>query len=181
MITWPGRIIQSHTSSLVVCHGIAVRIYFGMLWKSCRPEYDINCGWARFRHDDVIKWKQFPRQWPLVRGIHRWPVNFPRNGQWRGALMFSLICAWINGWVNNREAGDLRPHSAHHYVNLMIAAIYYVRTPVMSRNFLTNLSISMSWLHHVLRWQLFFNNFTILCDNSTICHIYQIEFTGQFG
>ena len=25
------------------------------------------------------------------------------NGQWHGALMFSLICAWINGWVNNRE------------------------------------------------------------------------------
>ena len=22
--------------------------------------------------------------------------------QWRGALMFSLICAWINGWINNR-------------------------------------------------------------------------------
>ena len=33
-------------------------------------------------------------------------VNSPHQGQWRGALMFSLICAWINGWVNNREAGD---------------------------------------------------------------------------
>ena len=31
----------------------------------------------------------------------------PHKGQWRGALMFSLICDWINGWVNNREAGDL--------------------------------------------------------------------------
>ena len=30
------------------------------------------------------------------------------KGQWRGALMISLICVWINGWVNNREAGDLR-------------------------------------------------------------------------
>ena len=27
------------------------------------------------------------------------PVNSPHNGQWREALMFSLICAWINGWV----------------------------------------------------------------------------------
>ena len=89
VITWPGRIIQSHTSSLVVCHGIAVRIYFGMLCKCCRPEYDINCGWAQFRHDDVIKWKHFPRYWPFVRGIHRRPVNSHRNGQWRGALMFS--------------------------------------------------------------------------------------------
>ena len=26
-------------------------------------------------HDDVIKWKNFPRYWPFVRGIHRSPVN----------------------------------------------------------------------------------------------------------
>ena len=26
--------------------------------------------------------------------------NSPHNGQWRGALMFSLICAWIHSWVN---------------------------------------------------------------------------------
>ena len=57
-------------------------------------------------HDDVIKWKHFPRYWPFVRGIHRSPVNSPHKGQWRGALMFSLICVWMNGWVNNREAGD---------------------------------------------------------------------------
>ena len=44
-------------------------------------------------HDDVIKWKHFPCYWPFVRGIHRSPVNSPHKGQWRGALMFSLICA----------------------------------------------------------------------------------------
>ena len=56
-------------------------------------------------HDDVIKWKHFPRYWPFVRGIHRSPVNSTHKGRWRGALIFSLICVWINGWVNNREAG----------------------------------------------------------------------------
>ena len=65
-------------------------------------------------HDDVIKWKHFPRYWPFVRGIHRSPVNSPHKGQCRGALMFSLVCAWINDWVNNREAGDLRRHRAHY-------------------------------------------------------------------
>ena len=65
------------------------------------------------KHDDVIKWKHFPRYWPFVRGIHRSPVNSPHKGQWRGALIFSLICARINCWVNNREAGDLRRHQAH--------------------------------------------------------------------
>ena len=67
-------------------------------------------GHSMFDHDDVIKWKHFPRYWPFVRGIHRWPVNYPHKGQLRGALMFSLICTWINGWVNNIETGDLRRH-----------------------------------------------------------------------
>ena len=60
------------------------------------------------RHDDVTKWKHFPRYWPFVRGIHRSTVNSPHKGQWRGALVFFLICASINGCVNNSEAGDLR-------------------------------------------------------------------------
>ena len=70
-------------------------------------------------HDDVIKWKHFPRYWPFVRGIHRSPVNSPHKGQWRGALMFTLICVRINGWVNNREAGDLRRYRAHYDVIVM--------------------------------------------------------------
>ena len=47
------------------------------------------------------------------------PMNSPHKGQWRGALMFSLIFARINGWVNNGEAGDLRRHRAHHDVTVM--------------------------------------------------------------
>ena len=60
-------------------------------------------------HDDVIKWKHFLRYWPFVRGIHRS----------RGALMLSLICAWTDGWVKNRYAGDLRRHRAHYDVTVM--------------------------------------------------------------
>ena len=70
-------------------------------------------------HDDVIKWKHFPRYWPFVRGIRRSAVNSPHKGQWRGALMFSLICAGINAWVNNRDAGDLRRHRGHCDVSVM--------------------------------------------------------------
>ena len=73
---------------------------------------DVEHGNSQF-HDDVIKWKHFPRNWPFVRGINRSPVNSPHKDQWRGALMFSLICVWINDWVNNREAGDLRGYRAH--------------------------------------------------------------------
>ena len=59
-------------------------------------------------HGDIIKWKYFPRYWPFVRGIRRSPVKSQHKGQWRGVVMFSVICAWINGWVNNGEARDLR-------------------------------------------------------------------------
>ena len=60
-------------------------------------------------HDDIIKWQHFPRYWPFVRGNHR----SPHMGQWRGALMFSVIYVWINGGANNHEAGDLIRYRAH--------------------------------------------------------------------
>ena len=47
-------------------------------------------------------------------------MNSPHKGQWRGALMPSLICAWINNWVNNRDAGDLRHHRTHYGVTVML-------------------------------------------------------------
>ena len=72
------------------------------------------------QHDDVIKWKHFPRYWPFVREIHRSTVNSSYKGQWRGALMFSLIWARINRLVNNREAGDLRRYRAHFDVIVMV-------------------------------------------------------------
>ena len=45
------------------------------------------------------------------------PMNSPHIGQWREAFMFSLICVWIDGWVNNCEAGDLRRHRVHRHCN----------------------------------------------------------------
>ena len=96
----------------------------------CQWNNPETCGYNCPLHDDVIKWKHFPRYWPFVRGIHRSPVNSPHKGQWRGALMFSLISAWINRWVNNRVAGDLRRHPAHYDVIVMetMANINQVKT-----------------------------------------------------
>ena len=33
--------------------------------------------------------------------------------------MFALICAWVNEWANNGEAGDLRRHRAHYDLIVM--------------------------------------------------------------
>ena len=90
-------------------------------------------------HDDVIRWKHFPCYWPFVRGIHRSPVNSLHKGQWRGALMFSLICARINGWVNNGEAGDLRRHRAHYDVTVMTLEKAWTKWPKKTMGFMWGL------------------------------------------
>ena len=98
------------------------------MWAMCLGDYARRPGLVECyfdvlpvfaSHDDVIRWKHFPRNWPFVRGIHRSPVNSSHKGQWRGALMFSLMCAWIHGSVNTGEAGDLRRHRAHYGVTVM--------------------------------------------------------------
>ena len=94
-------------------------ILYQYLSTTKHDEARCMCIFLRVFHDDVIKWKHFPRYWPFVRDIHRSSVNFPHKGQGRRALMFSLICAWIIGWVNNREAGGLRRHRTHYDVIVM--------------------------------------------------------------
>ena len=119
-----------------------------------------------FLHDGVIIWKHFPRYWPFARGIHRSPVNSPHKGQWRRALRLSLICVWINGWVNNHETGDLRCQCAHYDVIVMSKngslsskskdlncthqfngdIIYYVLPQIISPN--TEITSFLFQMHH---------------------------------
>ena len=76
------------------------------------------------------------------------PVNSPHKRQWRGALMFCLICAWMNGWANKREADNLRRHRAHYHVTVMLCSSSAVNIwCVMSRISRVNLI----WLLSTLR------------------------------
>ena len=100
-----------------VVHRISLKmmpvIGMGRWWhRTTFVTYKIN--WLQY--DDVIKWKHFPRYWPFDRGTHWSPVISPHKGQWRGALMLSVICPQINGLVKNRKAGDLRRHRTHYDV-----------------------------------------------------------------
>ena len=55
---------------------------------------------------------------------HRWiPLTKASDAE----LVFSLIRAWTNGWVNNRGAGDLRRHRAHDDVIIMSWQISWTR------------------------------------------------------
>ena len=51
------------------------------------------------------------------------PVTREFPAQWRGVLMFSFDLAWTNGWVKNREAGDLRRHRAYYDATLMSVSV----------------------------------------------------------
>ena len=134
-------------------------------WHTC-----INRSrWANLNmifHDDVIKWKHFPRYWPFVRGIHRSPVNSPHKGQWRGALMFSLICTRIDGWVNNGEAGDLRRYRAHYDVTVMFRTVFrritfvlrFIEQQILSC--LLSAMIDNVWIQ-TLKYILLLSNYTV--------------------
>ena len=132
-----------------ITHQVSVReFYFQSVSRKLQPKM-----WSDIviEHDDVIKWKHFPRYWPFVRGIHRSPVNSPNKGQWRGALMSSLICAWINAWVNNREAGDLKRYRAHCDVSVMG---HQVHTWLGITDTNRNLDLNMSIFQSAISWWL---------------------------
>ena len=112
-----------NTSNISYCFVCTIRVInwrmpLWHIWQPSQPEMqpvDHNYPLTWWRHQMEI----FSAFLTLCAGESPVPVNFPHNGQWRGALMFSLTCALINGWVNNGEAGDLRRHRAHYGVTVM--------------------------------------------------------------
>ena len=93
---------------------------------------------------DVIKWKHFLRYWPFVRGNHRSPMDSPHKGQWRAALMFSLVYVWTNGWAKNRVSGDLRCHHARYDVTVIYVAGYSLAIKLNNRFY--NKTIAVIWM-----------------------------------
>ena len=107
---------------------------YGITYGVTRPQWVNVCGmmvWF-FLHlfTNLTAWwrhqmETFSALLALCAGNSPVRVNSPHKGQWRGALMFTLICVWINGCVNNREAGDLRRYCAHYGVTVMELLNHY--------------------------------------------------------
>ena len=66
-----------------------------------------------------VTWVSWRLKLPATRSL----VDSPHEGQWRGALMLSLICVWTNGWASSRDAGDLERHRAHYGVTVVDAVV----------------------------------------------------------
>ena len=86
-----------------------------MIWINFKQNYWAGRSYPWWRH----QMETFSALLAICAGNSSATSEFPGKGQCHGALMFSLICVWINGWVNNREAGDLRRYRAHYDVTVM--------------------------------------------------------------
>ena len=113
-------IMLFHDSSMMIYSYVIVLDYMvAMILSGFHPQ-NVYSEYCLGLHMNVLgNGNIFRRYWPFVRWTHRSTVNSPHKGQWRGALMFSLVSAWINDWENNHEAGDLRRHGAHYDVIVM--------------------------------------------------------------
>ena len=78
-----------------------------ILWDVVFIHYSADHTSSVVYHDDIIKWKHFLCNWPFVWGIHRSPVDSTHKGQWRGALILSLIPLITQAlWLNTVSISD---------------------------------------------------------------------------
>ena len=113
----------NHTPPLSIAFYNTFRCIFAVYFtRLTRTEY--ACRWPGRSHMMTANGNIFCVTDPLWGENHRLPVDSPHKGQWRGSML-SLICAWINGWANNRDAGDLRRHRTHYDVTVMISHVLY--------------------------------------------------------
>ena len=90
---------------------------------------------------------------------------------------FLFICAWINGWVNNREAGDLRRYSPHYDVTVMWCTVIhsgiwltYTDVPSGRRADQNILFFKITFINPVI-------NLTIMSSNNRVLNIWGVLFS----
>ena len=122
----------------------------------------------------------------LCAGNSLVPGEFPAQRPVMETLMFSLICVWINDWINNREAADLRCYDAHYDVIVMVRSCLFrwiSRLAVSSMpNVVTFLIFDVDLLLNIARdWSaksyvmMTSSNGNIFCVTGPLCG----EFTGS--
>ena len=116
-------------------------------------------------HDDVIQWKHF-RVTGLLYGKFTGDRWIPRT-----KASDAELCAWINGWVNNRESGDLKRHRVHYDVTVMTAFIMDSRHPYLLNNDDPPYNKMASWLQIIpsLAAQL-------IRKENGVCHLNSFHF-----
>ena len=96
------------------------------------------------------------------------PVNSLHKGQWRGALMFSLISAWTNSWTNNRYAGGFRRHRAHYDIIVMVSCSRFLILILLVPE--TEYSRCVGSIHMLLKSPVQQQTWYWLCTTDNIYH-----------
>ena len=145
-VTWQADeidVIRWHSEERLL--SLPSGVYFRVLWITwlCFALYMV------FRHCNGIHRadsKLVPSQWEtawLCNDVSHWLgaslfMMASSNGNITALLILcagnSLICAWINCWANNREAGDLRRHCSQYDVTVMISPVFsqsYTHTDII--------------------------------------------------
>ena len=160
----------SYCNTMLADHSEAFSVEtFLPKWHLWPGRVDMTVHHPLIQHCDLLMTKKVPghlQSWwrhqietisallALCAGNSPVPVNSLHKGQWRGALMFSLICAWINDWVNNREAGDLRRQRGHYDVIVMVNKYHDGTNVMVTINGKYSQEISISWSSLWIRSQL---------------------------
>ena len=120
-----GNTVNSLSDSFCFWHkSWLINKYFARDWTRN------SCDWQTLIADRNVSWwrhemETFSALLAICAGNSPVPVNSPHKGQWRRASMFSLTCVWINDWVNNRKAGDLRHYRTHYDVIVMVNCLIW--------------------------------------------------------
>ena len=143
------------------------KYHFAGVWI-CRALMAVDHRLILEAHGDDIKWKHF-HLLALCEGNPSVIVISAYKVQWRGALMFSLICAWTSVSANHRDVGDLRRHRDHYDTTVVISNCH---SPWWS----CDMEIYSAFLSHLrnhrcvlLKWPVIGNLNFLLLPNLTYC------------
>ena len=99
---------NDHITISWLIHVVRSSIFKLLNWQ--RSKRMAQGQWSNIKLYVQTQWRHrmetFSALLAICEGIHRSPVDSPHTRQWRGALIFCLICDWTNGWANNRDTGD---------------------------------------------------------------------------
>ena len=86
-------------------------------------------GYNELSSSSIISWSWWRHQMETLFALLAFCArnNSPHKGQWRGAFMLSLICAWNNSGAHNGDAGDFRRQHAYIDVTLMGITLPFAR------------------------------------------------------
>ena len=114
-------------------------------------------------------------------------VDSPHKGQWHGAKMFSLICAWTNTWANNRDAGGLRRYRVHYDVTVMELNIKmessHIKSLIEFIHVIVTITSSHSIrVHNITTYDIWWSIFLLLITETfTICWLFITKSLLSFG